>query len=233
MQNSKLWGRWATPNFCRTTFGQFLYFFHMKWQWKTTRPLIISQLWFYDAPYYRGISLLRILGKILEKVIASRLDDVTKRLRSIPPHQHGFTSGKGCITELHRVEDELIGHLNNHPAITIVSLDLTKAFDSVWHEGLLYKLHQMDYPLDLVLLLKSYLSGRTFCARVGSTISSRRDLQCGIPQGSILGPKLFVLFKANIPVRQSRIWLPPTRMIQHSSQRQQTDNVRYNWPSRR
>lgn len=158
-----------------------------------------------DPSNYRGISLLSIPGKILEKVIASRLDDVTERLRSIPTHQHGFTAGKGCITQLHRVVDELIGHLNNRRAITMVSLDLSKAFDSVWHEGLLYKLHQMHFPLDLVLLLKSYLSGRTFCARVGSTISSQKDLQCGVPQGSILGPKLFVLFTADIPVRHGRM----------------------------
>ena len=178
-----------------------------------------------DPSNYRGISLLSIPGKILEKVIASRLDDVTKRLRSIPPHQHGFTSGKGCITQLHRVVDELIGHLNNRRAITMVSLDLSKVFDSVWHEGLLNKLHQMEYPLDLVLLLKSYLSGRSFCARVGSTFSSRRDLQCGVPQESKLGPKLFVLFTADIPVRQGRLvanYADDTALITASTNRQRS-----------
>jgi len=152
-----------------------------------------------DPANHRPISLLNILGKVLEKIIARRLDDITIRLKVVPSFQHGFSPGLGTLTQLHRVVDIVIGHLNDHQLVAMVSLDLSRAFDSVWHEGLLLKMQLLGYPRGLLRLLASCYQDRTFRPRAGTFIGDSRLITCGVPQGSILGPKLFVIYTADIP----------------------------------
>lgn len=81
----------------------------------------------------------------------------------------------------------------------VVHLDIQSAFDTVWHYGLVHKLHKFGINVHLIKIIKSFLSDRTFRVKMGINISSLRNIYYGVPQGSVIRPKLFNLFLADIP----------------------------------
>lgn len=80
----------------------------------------------------------------------------------------------------------------------MVFLDITKAFDKVWHSGIIYKLNKTIAPIYITKLRRSYMDNRTFCIRMNNTRSSTRPIEAGIPQGSPLGPTLFNIYISDI-----------------------------------
>ena len=78
-------------------------------------------------------------------------------------------------------------------------LDVEKAFDSVWHDGLLFKLREVQLPDCYLHLVASFLTERTVCVRVGDSVSSERLITAGVPQDSVLGPLLFSVYVNDVP----------------------------------
>ncbi|GFT45293.1 probable RNA-directed DNA polymerase from transposon BS [Trichonephila clavipes] len=114
------------------------------------------------------------------------------------PEQHGFRPRLSTSHQLLRVVEYIKDAFDRNQHVAAVFLDIQKAFDRVWHTGLLFKLITYKIPPPLILLLKSYISDRSFTVRINRTFSQTRPAKAGIAQGSILGPVLFNLYVNDI-----------------------------------
>ncbi|GFU63041.1 probable RNA-directed DNA polymerase from transposon X-element [Trichonephila clavipes] len=121
------------------------------------------------AESHRPISLLPILSKLAEKIIAARLNDYLENENILVPEQHGFRPRLSTTHQLLRVVEYIKDGIDRHQYTAAVFLDIQKAFDRVWHTGLLFKLIMYKIPPPLILLLKSYISDRSFTVKINRT----------------------------------------------------------------
>ncbi|KAK2574776.1 hypothetical protein KPH14_013044, partial [Odynerus spinipes] len=99
---------------------------------------------------------------------------------------------------MHRLVNEILTAIEEKQYCTALFMDIEKAFDKVWHEGLL-ETTKTHFPRQIHNLIASYLSDRTFVVKINDTYSEIKDIKAGVPQGSVLGPVLYTLYTADIP----------------------------------
>lgn len=136
---------------------------------------------------------------MFERIIQKRLLEQVENRNIIPDFQYGFQRQHSTTQQLLRQTEHINKHYATSTPTAAVLLDVEKAFDRVWHAGLIHKIQTFGISHDLVSIIKNYLSNRTFTVKIEEEESTSRPINARVPQGSVLGPLLFNIYTSDIP----------------------------------
>lgn len=171
-------------------------YFPVKWKEATIIP-IKKKKGAVQAGDFRPISMTNNIGKILEQVMLNnmrdRLDEIT------PEYQFGFRRGHSTTDAICLLGDRAKHNFDNRRVTAACFLDVEKAFDSVWKEGLQHKVRKSGISTSMINIVCDFLEDRTARVLTGKTLSDSFEIQRGVPQGTVLGPQLYSLFTSDMP----------------------------------
>ncbi|KAG5676799.1 hypothetical protein PVAND_006607 [Polypedilum vanderplanki] len=148
---------------------------------------------------YRPISLLSTVGKLFERIILNFLihhEDVNNLFIN---QQFGFRSKHSTTLQIIRIVETASIGFNHNQSTGMVLLDIQKAFDSVWLNGLVFKLIKLNFPPGLIKVIDSFLFNRTAQVDINQCLSDTFSIPAGVPQGSALSPFLFNIYINDLP----------------------------------
>ena len=133
--------------------------------------------------------VVKFLKDIFNKMFMFFLEN-----KLITPHQSTFKAGDSCINQLLSITNKIYKSFDDGLEVKIVFLNISKAFDKVWHDGVIFKLEQNGISGDLLNIFIDFLSNRKQKVVLNGQVSAWASVNAGVPQGSILGPLLFLIY---------------------------------------
>ena len=147
-----------------------------------------------DCSNYRPVSLLSCVGKVFERCMHKHIYNYLTTNKCITECQSGFVEGDSTVNQLISIYNDFLYNYDKNTTTQAVFFDISKAFDRVWHKGLLHKLKSIGIRGKLLEWFCDYLSNRTQCVVIKSEKSTMQTVKSGVPQGSVLGPLLFLVY---------------------------------------
>ena len=147
-----------------------------------------------DVSNYRPVSLLSVVSKVLERIIHKYIFNHLRSTDFLSIFQSGFIPKDSTVNQLVSIYHSFCLALDEGKEVRAVFCDISKAFDRVWHDGLLFKLRQSGISGPLLVWLTDYLHDRKQCVVLSGAKSNMVNVSAGVPQGSILGPLLFLVY---------------------------------------
>ena len=143
---------------------------------------------------WRPISIVPLIGKLMENLCAPLLTEYLENNSILCDEQHGFRKNRSTSLAIFNFVKYISEEMNRRKVVGCIYLDFARAFDSINHLRLISKLYDMGVPRKLTKWIENYLEKRVIRTRLNNTVSSSREILCGVPQGSIIGPILFLCY---------------------------------------